>query len=241
MKTSSRPGRSVDRHDLFPRLDLAHARDVDDVSGRVSRPTLPGSSRGVTGLEHQGSSGPEGCPDPPQRCDPVVVGLEDLGDVGGHEGCVDAQWRQRGGIAEQPRHPVGVRLGPSDIQRGASGVDGCDVHASPDQHAREGAGAAADVEHRPDTQLCCQGDVDVEVATVGIERVVDRGQARVVEDRIGHHTSLVVDDPGGRTRCNSRGSDQLDERHSGVQRHRLPGRRVHERVPVVRRFARPDH
>src|SRR5690606_31428806 len=73
------------------------------------------------------------------------------------------------------------------------------------EHAREGPGPTADVEHRPGIDLARDGCIDVEVATVRVERVVDRRQPRLVEDPIRHHTTVARRPRDGRVKSIERG------------------------------------
>ena len=54
------------------------------------------------------------------------------------------------------------------------------------EQERERAGPAADVQYTTGAELVGDRSVDLEVAAVGIERVVQRGQPRVLEDGVGH-------------------------------------------------------
>ena len=68
------------------------------------------------------------------------------------------QRRQGRGVAEQPVHGVGVRAWCAPRRATlAAGSTAVTSHTSSGEHAREGAGAAADVEHRTCAQLAPPG------------------------------------------------------------------------------------
>ena len=117
---------------------------------------------------------------------PVVVGEEDLSDVAGHERGIDVERGQRGRVAVQPPDRGRTALGTSDVEAGACRVDSRDVDAPPCQQARERSGAAADVEHRPSAELVDELDVDVQIAAIRVERVIDPRQPGVLEEGVGH-------------------------------------------------------
>src|SRR5262249_53130970 len=60
------------------------------------------------------------------------------------------------------------------------------VEASPRKLESEGARAASDVEDVVCAELVGDGHVDVEVAAIGVEEVVERGQTRIFEREIRH-------------------------------------------------------
>ena len=63
-----------------------------------------------------------------QGCVPVLVRDEDLRHVARHYGKVGGslQADEGGGIAVDPRHEIGVWLGPGNVQRGSSRVNAGD-------------------------------------------------------------------------------------------------------------------
>lgn len=65
-------------------------------------------------------------------------------------------------------------------------VDASDVQAPARQHAGEGAGTAAEIEHAARTELGGHGRVDIQVTAIRIKRVVDACQPRMLEDRVSH-------------------------------------------------------
>jgi len=50
----------------------------------------------------------------------------------------------------------------------------------------EGPRATADVEDRARTKLLDKGHVNVEIRPIGVERIVDLGQARFLEQGVRH-------------------------------------------------------
>ena len=141
---------------------------------------------GIARLEHEDAARAERGPDAAQGEGPVVVGEEDLGDVAGHERCVDIERGQRGGVAVQPADRGRTGLGASDVEAGACRVDSRDVDTPPCQQARERSGAAADVEHRASTELVDEVDVDVQIAAIRVERVIYPRQPGILEEGVGH-------------------------------------------------------
>ena len=131
-----------------------------------------------------------------ERGNPLVVGQEHLGDVAGHDGQVDQlvrrRSRERGGVAVDPSHTVASGLRPRDVERGRCRVEANDVDAAHTQPARELAGTAPDVEHSPGAELADDRLVVVEVVAIAFELVVDPGEARMVEDRVGHEPTPYV-------------------------------------------------
>jgi hypothetical protein len=124
---------------------------------------------------------------------PVGVVDEDLRDVRRHGRDVRAQRQQRirrlqllqG--AHVPPHALGAWLAAGDVDGCAGRVDADDLDAAVGEHQRERTGAAADVEHRARAELVDRdGRIDLEVAAIGVERVVDRREPRMREDRVGH-------------------------------------------------------
>jgi protocatechuate 3,4-dioxygenase beta subunit len=189
---TKRDERAIDIGDLLPRLDHADPWHVNQRSSELGRPSLPRSTERVTRLKHQSASRAQRCSDAPQGCRPVLVSEEDLRHVGGHERGVDAQPRQRCGIAQQPCEGVGIRLGAGDIERSPGRIDPRHVNASPGEHAGKGSRAAADVEHRSCAQLVDHVDVDIKIRTIWIERVVDQSKSRVIKDGVRHPPILTL-------------------------------------------------
>ena len=91
-----------------------------------------------------------------------------------------------GRLAPQPAHPPGTRLGPGHIKRGTRRVHAHDVDATACEKAGEGACAAPDVEGTAGPELLGDRRVHHQVAAVRIERIVDPGQPRFLEQRIRH-------------------------------------------------------
>jgi hypothetical protein len=85
-----------------------------------------------------------------------------------------------------PAHTLGSRLGTRHGQRRPRRIDADDVETAVGEEERERPRAASDVEDGASAELLGDGDVDVEIAAVRIERVVDRRQPRMLEGRVGH-------------------------------------------------------
>jgi hypothetical protein len=86
----------------------------------------------------------------------------------------------------QPAHPLGTGLGAGHVEAGAGRIDRGHLDAPPGERAGERARATADVEHGAGPELLGQLDVDVEVAAVRVERVVDLCEPWILEDGVGH-------------------------------------------------------
>ena len=78
------------------------------------------------------------------------------------------------------------RLAPGHVDRRGAGSTPVDVEPPCGQQHRERAGAAAEVEDGPRAELRRDGGVRVEVAAVGVERVVDRREPAVGEETVRH-------------------------------------------------------
>ena len=121
---------------------------------------------------------------------PVVIGQEDLRNVGGHHRQVDSEIRKLATkdrrIAVDPVHPTRSGLAACHIERGCCRVHSDDGHPAHSEHACKRAGAAAHVEHGERAELIHHRDVVVEIRPIRVQRVIDRGEPRVIENRIGH-------------------------------------------------------
>jgi len=93
-------------------------------------------------------------------------------------------------------HPTSRRvgLGLRHRERRRGGVQADDVVAAAGQQQRERAGPAPDVEDPPSVELLDQAEIEVQVAAVGVEGVVDGGQPRVSELGVDHDHLLPLAD-----------------------------------------------
>jgi hypothetical protein len=106
--------------------------------------------------------------------------------MGGKIGC---QRRYSGRLAVDPGHPFRAGLRSRHGQRAGRRVDARHCQAAVGKLKRERAGPAAQIQNVARTQLAGDRGVHVEITAVGIERVIDRHQPRVLEDRIRHQAS----------------------------------------------------
>jgi hypothetical protein len=113
-----------------------------------------------------------------------------VGDVGGHRGQVDLEFRQPGRVAVQPPDPVRSRLGPRHVERRRRGIHPGDVHALVRSPAGEGARTAADVQQAAGPEFGRYRQVVIEIAAFGFDQVIDRRQPRLTEEGIRHGTIL---------------------------------------------------
>jgi DNA-binding CsgD family transcriptional regulator/tetratricopeptide (TPR) repeat protein len=178
--------REVDRGDFAAVLDRAGTRDVEGDRGGAGGPLLPGPVPRAAGLEHQVAARAQSGSYRPQGLVPVLVGEEDLGDVPGHQREIGAGGRGRGGVAVDPGDAGAAVLGPGYGEGGRGRVDRQHGVAGPGQRDGQGSGAAADVEHAAGVQFPGDGEVSGQVVARTVEGVVDRGQAGMGEDRVGH-------------------------------------------------------
>ena len=80
------------------------------------------------------------------------------------------------------------RATSSEAERG---IDRYYPNAPSSEQAHECPRAAPHIQHRGCPQLPCDFDIDIQVTAVGIERIVDRRKARVIEDRVWHTPILA--------------------------------------------------
>jgi hypothetical protein len=178
-------------------LDEADTSHFGALKGLLFRPLLPCAQRRIARLEHEPSAGTQRASYSRQRREPLIVGEEDLSDVGGHHHQVDREIRnlptEVSRVAADPLDPVSTLLSPRHVERRRRGIKTDDVGATLGEHTREGPGAAADVKHCAGTELINHCDVVIEVGTIRVECVVDRGEPEVVEDRVGHCSTVGHD------------------------------------------------
>lgn len=77
------------------------------------------------------------------------------------------------------------------IERPASRVDADHINASSGQLQREDTGAASDVQDLRGAERGNQVEVRLQVTAIGIEGVVDRGKARMLEVPVSHRPDLM--------------------------------------------------
>jgi hypothetical protein len=90
-------------------------------------------------------------------------------------------WHHRGSSA-----PFTARLAPGHIERRLRRIDTDDLDPTIGEQQREHSRPAADVEDLTRPELLSDADVRVEVAPIGIERIVDRGEPRMPEGFARH-------------------------------------------------------
>ena len=173
---------------LDPALDCAHAVHLRNAVRRGPRPLAPRFGCRVSGLEYQAPVGPQGVVDTTQRSFPVSRLDNRLGNVAGHGREFQLQRRQRRCVAMDPAHALCSGLGARDIERRTRRIDTDHVQAPAGQKQRECARPTADIEDTASRELVGDGSVDIEVAAVGVQRVVDRRQPWMLEDVVSHAT-----------------------------------------------------
>jgi hypothetical protein len=80
-----------------------------------------------------------------------------------------------------PVHALAARLGSRDGERAVGRIDTGDLETALRQEQAECTGSASHVQHTARAEFVSDGGVHLQVAAVGLERVVDRGQSRVLE------------------------------------------------------------
>lgn len=161
--------------------------------GLLPGPLQPAAALGTAGLEHQLATGSQAASYSGEGARPVLLLDDRLRDIAGHHREVDPAReivRHRGGIPVHPPHRLSSRLASGDVQRRARRVHPHDLEAPLGDHQRERAGAAAHVQHAPRLQLGDDRGVRVQVAAVRVQRVVDSGEARMLEEVVGHPVTL---------------------------------------------------
>jgi hypothetical protein len=88
----------------------------------------------------------------------------------------------------QPPDAVGAGLAPGDVDRSPRGIDAGDHQAPLRQQAGQRAGTTADVDDDHGTELGGHREVGLEIAAVGVQRVVEFRKPGFTEQRIGHGT-----------------------------------------------------
>jgi hypothetical protein len=88
-----------------------------------------------------------------QRGHPVVIGEEDLGDIGRHESGVDTQRGQRRRVTVHPLHPIRGGFATGHVERRRRWIDTGDGDPALGEQARERSGATADIQHRASAEL----------------------------------------------------------------------------------------
>jgi hypothetical protein len=124
--------------------------------------------------------------DTPQGSGPLGFVDDRLGDISGHRRQIHLERGQVSRVAVNPAHAFGSRLRTRDVERCLRGIDTGHLQAAFGQQQREGAGPAADIEYAAGADLVSDVDVHIEIASVRVERVVDRRQPRVLEDVVSH-------------------------------------------------------
>src|SRR5439155_24002747 len=132
-------------------------------------------------------------------------------------------------IAADPSHTLAARLGSRNVERGPSRVNARYLKAAIGEKLCERACSASDVQHATRTELLRNGDVHIEVAPIGVERVIDGGQPRVLEYGISHADNSTKWWP---SQFPGRSSDGFREAQTGAARS--------ERISRSRKMLRGD-
>lgn len=121
------------------------------------------------------------------ECLPPRLWIDDgLGDVRRHGGEVGPERRQCRRVTADPADPIAARLGLGHVEGSPGGIHADDLDPAIGQQERQHACTAADVQHVTGAELRCEVQVCLQVAAVGIERVVERGQLWVSEGFVRH-------------------------------------------------------
>jgi hypothetical protein len=153
-----------------------------------------------------------------ERSAPVGVVDDRLRGVSGERHNVNAQLgRHRRRVPVDPTHAIGPRLSPRDIEHCARRIDSGDIASGAGEHDGERAGAATEVEDAGRAQLRDDRQVEVEVAAVRVEQVVDAGDPRIVKLIRTHPKS---DDNTGKRAVPRRQGQSRTLAQPSVARHR---------------------
>ena len=178
--------RPVDVDEIGPALQRADSRDLNAAMGRRARPSFPRPTRWITSLKDQMPTRSECAVHATQGAIPIR-GIDDrLRDVRRHRREIGLHRRQRCRVAMDPAHPIRTGLRLRYAKRAGSRIDSDYLDASLGKQQRQRARTASEVQHATCAELLSHGDVRIEVAAVGVERVVEGHQPRVLEVRIGH-------------------------------------------------------
>ncbi len=134
-------------------------------------------------------------------------------------------------------------LAPGDVERGRRRIGADNVQAPFRQQAGKRAGPAADIQDGRGTELGGDGEVGVQVAAVGVQRIVELREPGLAEYRVGHgndHTAgawpptLAVTTGFTGVSCLRRGCSALRRRYgepagAGHRRGRRLGHADHHR------------
>jgi hypothetical protein len=121
---------------------------------------------------------------------PFGVGEEHLSDIAGHGHEIGTHPGETRRFPFEPSHPPRSRLAAGHVQRRRRRVDPDDPLPRGGEHAGERAGTAANVEHDMRPELIDEGGVHVQVGPTVVDGVIDLGEPRLLEDRIGHEDIL---------------------------------------------------
>lgn len=171
-------------------LDLVGHADgpavVDDLDGVLGGPAFPGSGERVSGLEGEAAVVAEEGANSCERVAELVVVDEYLEGVTGHDDEVELLVAVDGGQVAKGPVDVGL-LPPGQVEHGGGGVEAAEssVVAGLAGGMQELAGAATDVEDAVGGHE--EGQVEVEVASVEGEGVVEVGKGGVGEDGVNGH------------------------------------------------------
>lgn len=186
VRRAERDQRAFHRGHFVPALYRADAGHLGADVRALTGPGLPGAAGRVTRLEDQAAAGAQGRVGAAQGGAPGAGVRDRLGDVRGHGGQVGRERRQVRRVALDPADAPGARLGAGHVEGGSGRVDAHDIDPRVREHQCEDARAAADVQHPAGAELPRHAQIGVEVAPVGVERVVEGGEAGVCEGGVSH-------------------------------------------------------
>lgn len=161
--------------DLDPGGQALSRREAREAASGVRRPSEPGGSLGVPGLEDKMTAQTEDGTAATENRVPLRVICEDLGNVSRHshqvnlgrESCLDP--------SVDPAHRGSARLLASYLEGGGSRVHRCHAETTTSQSTGEVAGAATEVENRTGAELFGYRHVVGQVVSISIDSVVDLG------------------------------------------------------------------
>jgi hypothetical protein len=214
-----RDKRQAHRRNLQGPLDRSAPRCVQRNRSGLSRPLLPGSAFGTSGLKHKVPTRAQRCMHTSECLRPAFIGHEDLRHVARHHREVGGRRRQLCRVAMHPGDLLRSILPPCDRERCLGWVHGDHAATAPGEQHRQRTRPAANVEDAFGSEFIGQVEVGRQVVSLAVKCIVDRCEARMGEDRIRHAAQPLSG--GGRTTPNPRNTAAFTNSNSSETR---PGR-----------------
>ena len=170
--------------DAVEDVDRFASSDLEALPRRVRVPVVPRSDQRIAALEREPPAGREVVADGAHDGADVPRLEEDLEDVPGHDREVEPILeREPARISLDPLHALTAGPPAGDLEHGGGWIEACDEVTTLGQVDREHARATAEVEdtHR---RVAGETEIELDVVTRRIGRVVEGRQSRIAEDRV---------------------------------------------------------